>query len=139
MHKVYVNISYAYHRVVLRVVYLFDLNFYQNTTHIFPGITSRNNLISNFFNKYVHKTPSFSSKTSSRKGNKKKSRKWGGKIVIRNVKPSMDLTIFPHYVFIILFVPTEKQKMNIRAEPTMAGFRSVGKKERKKRERIGEG
>lgn len=54
MHKVYVNISYAYHRVVLRVVYPFDLNFYQNTTHIFPGITSRNNLISNFFNKYVH-------------------------------------------------------------------------------------
>lgn len=45
----------------------------------------------------------------------------------------MDLTIFPHYVFIILLVPTEKQKMNIRAEPTMAGFRSVEKKERKKK------
>lgn len=44
----------------------------------------------------------------------------------------MDLTIFPHYVFIILVVPIEKQKMNIRAEPTMAGFRFVEKERKRK-------
>lgn len=138
MHKVYVNISYAYHRVVLRVVYLFDLNFYQNTTHIFPGITSRNNLISNFFNKYVHKTPSFSSKTSSRKGNKKKKQEMG-----REDSHSKCQTIYGSNNFPTLRFH-HSSRSNWKAEneyPSRAnnGWLSFRWKERKKKERENRG
>ena len=49
----------------------------------------------------------------------------------------MDLTIFPHYVFTSFFLsfPTEKQKMNIRADNGWLSFRWEKRKKKRKKER----